>query len=538
MTSMLVFAEELLHEICVHLPKGSLAALAQSCKRMYRISKPILYELPNTKEGPCYERKPIWKSPRTLCGAIKDAAQRDDEGMMYELLLSNTEVILKDEKRREEALHFSCARGYRECVEFLIKDGVPPSTLFGIGWDIHTVVGHRPTAYPKDADRDIVSVAEECCSTPLLAARRNRHDEIFQMLLDAGANLARYSDDPTEMAYLLMNWRAGPNTIGKGLLERGLTLSSHPDYQEALFREVCLAGSVEDVALLLDAKQDPMPRGGRTSTPMSWALERAGSPLGRETGIDIVRLLIERGVPVDEPCKQEEYPIHVAAYFGATEAVELLLEKGAKVDQRENQGKHTALRLLSWGASSSFDREWPEPRFRDEDALRILRILLGSGLALDTDLPSTVDLIKTLLRSGMPDCLQELVQNYTDELVRLECGDLAFIAASHLGDVTLMQRILDLVPGKENKLRIVNSTRCDTTALIEACKSRKAGAARFLLEKAGFTCTFDNAHDFNRISAAESYARRWAEESHQDWQTGKILARLQRERESVFWSKR
>jgi serine/threonine-protein phosphatase 6 regulatory ankyrin repeat subunit B len=59
--------------------------------------------------------------------------------------------------------------------------------------------------------------------------------------------------------------------------------------------------------------------------------------------LDEVRRLLDSGVPVDALDEGDETALHGAAAFGHTEVLQLLLERGAAVDQTDDDQFQTAL---------------------------------------------------------------------------------------------------------------------------------------------------------------------------------------------------
>ena len=94
------------------------------------------------------------------------------------------------------------------------------------------------------------------------------------------------------------------------------------------------AGDQSLVELLLQLGADPNVTDGGKHTPL-YSLANGGGPGGR----DIVRILVDAGAKVDacggvKRCT----PLHMAARRGNTEIAAALLECGANIDARDNQG--------------------------------------------------------------------------------------------------------------------------------------------------------------------------------------------------------
>lgn len=59
-------------------------------------------------------------------------------------------------------------------------------------------------------------------------------------------------------------------------------------------------------------------------------------------GFDVVRWLLDQGVPVDAPAPNRSTPLMMAARYGASESVELLLARGADPRPRNDRGMDAA----------------------------------------------------------------------------------------------------------------------------------------------------------------------------------------------------
>ncbi|MFM7506359.1 MAG: ankyrin repeat domain-containing protein [Rubrivivax sp.] len=55
-------------------------------------------------------------------------------------------------------------------------------------------------------------------------------------------------------------------------------------------------------------------------------------------GVDVVRWLLDQGVPIDAPAPNRSTPLMMAARYGASESVELLLARGADPRPRNDRG--------------------------------------------------------------------------------------------------------------------------------------------------------------------------------------------------------
>jgi len=91
------------------------------------------------------------------------------------------------------------------------------------------------------------------------------------------------------------------------------------------------AGQVERVGQLLDGVGNPAAAG----MDKGWSLLHSAAQAGH---VEVIRLLVARGMAVNSADAQGDTPLHVAAAALKTDAVAALIAAGAKVDARNNLG--------------------------------------------------------------------------------------------------------------------------------------------------------------------------------------------------------
>ena len=92
-----------------------------------------------------------------------------------------------------------------------------------------------------------------------------------------------------------------------------------------------------------------------------------------ELQVRVIRLLLERGVPIDETDKNGVTPLHRAVRFRSPAAVEELLRQGADGNAQDRRSRSTPLHraVVSSGAPATAGKE--------AQALVIARLLLAGG---------------------------------------------------------------------------------------------------------------------------------------------------------------
>jgi hypothetical protein len=110
------------------------------------------------------------------------------------------------------------------------------------------------------------------------------------------------------------------------------------------------SGDIQRVKSLLDNGADINEEGTDysgghmpTRAPLMWALENKH--------FDIAKLLVERGADVNKHCCGYNYPVVLAACNGDTALINLMLEKGANVNQNEPWGGDLYLTPLTMAAA-------------------------------------------------------------------------------------------------------------------------------------------------------------------------------------------
>jgi ankyrin repeat protein len=268
--------------------------------------------------------------------------------------------------------HFSVWLGiYDMDYSYGYPKGIPNPLYYAALCGFYDLVKHLATKHPQHVN----AICGRQLTPPLLAALREDHIEVAELLLEHGATLdvRETTGKPILLLFLsqLQPQRNHVNAVNF-LLKHGADVNARDDTLRSPLHLAVYEGKLEVAQALVNHNADLNSQDKSGKTPLHVLSEHLYD--GGTIILSHTRLLLENGAEVDRRDKDNQTPLHLAAatWQPSPKLMRLLLEHGANANAENNNGK-TPLHLVS------------ESRIRDEDnALNIIRLLLEHGAAVNS----------------------------------------------------------------------------------------------------------------------------------------------------------
>lgn len=152
------------------------------------------------------------------------------------------------------------------------------------------------------------------------------------------------------------------------------------------------------------------------ATALHWAVVK-----GQEK---IAELLVSKGARLDQKNRDHDTPLHLAVAFGHTDIVELLLSKGAAIDERRKDGFTPLYTAVN----------------RNEKA--IAQILIASGATVDAKGNDSITPLYQASGRNLPDMVALLLSNGADPNLRNKDGDTPLHIAAAYDNKDIVELLL------------------------------------------------------------------------------------------------
>ncbi len=227
----------------------------------------------------------------------------------------------------------------------------------------------------------------EAAETSLHVATRRRRLSAVEILLDHGAEIdARTAGAKTAYAHAV---RRSFTEVAEFLAQRGADTALNAADQFAI---AVGTGRLDDAREILNREPGVI----HTGNPEE---DRLLADIAGRNDSAAVKFLIEAGANVAAPGLDDGTPLHIAAWFGQPDNVQLLIDAGAPLDLYDSVHESTP---IHWGAHGSRYSGGVEERQAEYVAL--VKILLDAGSSLTY--PHEVDgesYIERLLCDASPE---------------------------------------------------------------------------------------------------------------------------------------
>ena len=326
--------------------------------------------------------------------ALMMAARTGKLDTVKELLDYGADVHAKESLRGTDALMWAAEQSHSDVVKFLLDRGADPNAQSnvirpvrrnGLYFDISNSLGREPmggltalmfaaregsieTVRVLVAAAADVNKASADDSSPLMVAIQNGHFDIAQFLLDHGGDPNHANVEGWTPLYLAVANRdalktavPAPSSDGaldliKLLLDRGADPNRRIQVREEVHQantslwlkgpgatpllRAALCGDLTVVRLLLDHGADPsIPTFDQTTPLMAasgvgWA-EGFTVEYSEDETLQLVKLLLDLGAPINTANNDGITALHGAAYKGANKVVQLLVDRGADLAAKD-----------------------------------------------------------------------------------------------------------------------------------------------------------------------------------------------------------
>lgn len=289
---------------------------------------------------------PLAKDNELTTTLHKAVAMENSE--VVQLLLQYKELINAKDKLGNTPLFFATTN--QAIFESLINNGADPSIINTSGDSIlHKAAEKGNIEIVKSllSNAKLIDLENPLGTTPLMAALRNGHSEICELLIGNGANPVKFGKGYSTLHYAIQHFEEDSKIFRHFLPHDQLINSVAKRERFAFFfangetplMSACKKGMVTLCETLLKRVSNVNSVDARGHNALHYA--------AKEGHDKVIKLLLPYKQLIDAKSKDNSNPLMVAAANGKSEAVEILMKETANLldcDKEGNNAMHLAVR--------------------------------------------------------------------------------------------------------------------------------------------------------------------------------------------------
>ena len=323
--------------------------------------------------------QPSRRTPFEPMSSSVSEVLNNDAGAVVKTLLPYLPLERADDKRYDLLFQMAIISEDRDCINLLLDRGVDVNAeeprneyYYGTPLQCAARTGNMDLVQlllRLGADVNLLAGAHD---TAIRAAVIGSHENVINILLEHGADVNLRSSEQDDyhgqrsepiLQLSLANFNP---SVFESLLRRGADVNAALEYDMPVLTRACQLGNIEAVKVLLDMHADVNALGGRRPRSDFFVdAEASALHMACDKGLEVIaENLIERGADIELVAKDSDVgtkrhhsrtPLQVAAHWGRTSIVRLLVQSGAEVDRRDYFGS-TALSIASTCSAISSER--------------------------------------------------------------------------------------------------------------------------------------------------------------------------------------
>jgi ankyrin repeat protein len=373
--------------------------------------------------------------------------------------------ILHVDRNERHPIHWAAIQGRIELV-LMLRDDIDRTDRYG--WAcIHLAVIYGHTHLLEKIIYHFsshITLRDGASRTPLHLAVGKKSLKAVKVLIEAGAK----ADVKDKSGLTPLHMAVDQKDIADMLLVRGADINEVDNEGRTPLYLAAMDGTLDVVALLIDKGARVATRAEDGRTPLHMALSRG------QDGLEIAKKLLgsfsvvfQRDLYVNASAVDGATPLHIAAEHGPLEAVQILLDLKADINQTDDFGQ-TALLI------AIYNTKWG-----------IAELLLQAGADVNADSRVGYTPLLGAVMGGQEQIVGELLRKDVDVNAADEDGFSSIHLAISRGHSNILRRLLDSGAS-------IGAVVDSQTPLHIAVRHGRAGMIQILLRRGADTKPLNN----------------------------------------------